>query len=333
MSLHDDHTPGDRSGRPADRATEAKIQLAGVSVFYGEVVGLSQVDMALSAGITGIVGPNGSGKTTMMRVMIGLIHPEEGQARVLGRSPFQDEQVRSRITFVPASENFYPGLSGRRNLEVAFMAQGRHRAEARDLAQQGLELVGLVADGQRRYGTWSRGMRQRLKLGLALAGDSEVVLLDEPFLGVDPPSRSALREHMLALSAQGRTVLVSSHVLHEIEALTELVGILAHGRLLGFGKIHTLVRKIRDDHPHRVMVTVDDPRKLGQVLIKLGHVRELKVNSSTVLEFVTVQPEAAYRELPGLVMETGVVVRRVESLDHSLEAAFAHVTAAGSRRL
>jgi ABC-2 type transport system ATP-binding protein len=311
----------------------AKVALEGVSVFYGEVVGLSNVDLELEPGITGLVGPNGSGKTTMMRVIVGLIDPEEGRARVLGRPPFLDAHVRSRITLVPAGESFYPGITARRNLEVAFMAQGRDRSSARDMAQRGLELVGLAHEAGRGYGTWSRGMRQRLKLGLALAGDSEVVLLDEPFLGVDPPSRSALREHVLALGAQGRSVFVSSHVLHEIEALTDLVGILAHGRLLGFGKVHTLVRKIRDDHPHRVVLQVDDPRKLGQALLVLPHVQELKVVGPEALEFVTVGPESAYRELPGLVMKTGVVVRRVESLDHTLEAAFTHVTAAGSRRL
>lgn len=309
------------------------VALNGVSVFYGEVVGLSNVDLELRPGITGLVGPNGSGKTTMMRVAVGLIDPKEGGIRVLGRPPFEDARVRSRVTLVPAGESFYPGLTARRNLEVAFLAQGRNRPESRELAQRALELVGLVEHGGRRYGTWSRGMRQRLKLGLALAGESDVVLLDEPFLGVDPPSRNALREHVHTLGKMGRTVLVSSHVLHEIEALTDLVGILAHGRLLGFGKVHTLVRKIRDDHPHRVLLQVDEPRKLGQALLGLSHIQELKVVGSDSLEFVTIRPESAYRELAGLVVETGVVVRRVDSLDHSLEAAFTHVTAIGSRRL
>jgi ABC-2 type transport system ATP-binding protein len=325
-------TASGQTGAPASGPGD-KVALNGVSVFYGEVVGLSDVTMNLGGGITGVVGPNGSGKTTMMRVLVGLIAPREGDVTVLGRSPFFDEKVRSRITFVPAGESFYPGLTGRRNLEVAFMAQGRGRAESKELTQTALELVGLVADGGRRYGTWSRGMRQRLKLGLALAGDSAVVLLDEPFLGVDPPSRLALRDHVLELGRQGRTVLVSSNVLHEIEALTDLVGILAHGRLLGFGKVHTLVRKIRDDHPHRVVLQAENPRTMGQALLGLDHIRELKVIGENTLEFVTIRPEKAYRELPQLVVETGVVVRRVESLDHSLEAAFTHVTAAGSRRL
>lgn len=316
-----------------DYPTGATAALDGVSVFYGEVVGLSNVDLELRPGITGIAGPNGSGKTTLMRVMVGLIDPKEGYARVAGRSPFADAEVRSRITFVPAGESFFPGLSGRRNLQVAFMAQGRAGKAARDLAQRALELVGLTEDAWRNYDTWSRGMRQRLKLGLALAGDSDVVLLDEPFLGVDPPSRIALREHIQALGEQGRTVLVSSHVLHEIEALTELVGILAHGRLLGFGKVSTLVRQIRDDHPHRVVLQVDDPRRLGRALLGLSHVRELKVLGPDSLEFVTVGPDSAYHDLPRLIVQTGVAVRRVDSLDHSLEAAFAHVTATGTRRL
>ena len=309
------------------------VSLDGVSVFYGEVVGLSKVDLQLQPGIIGIVGPNGSGKTTMMRVMVGLIDPKEGSARVLGTSPFHDADVRARVTFVPTSENFYPALTGRRNLEVAFIAQGQDRVAARKLAQRALEMVSLIDHGARRYDRFSRGMRQRLKLGLALASESEVVLLDEPFLGVDPPGRNALRQYVAALGEQGRTVIVSSHVLHEIEALTDLVGILAHGRLLGFGKVNTLVQKIRDDHPHRVVLHVDDPRELGQALLKLPHIRELKVIAPDGLEFVTVSPELAYHELPKLVMETGVVVWRVESLDHTLEAAFTHITAVGSHRL
>jgi ABC-2 type transport system ATP-binding protein len=313
--------------------SRATVTLDGVSVFYGEVVGMSNVTLELHPGITGIVGPNGSGKTTMMRIMVGLIDPREGRGRVLGRSPFDDAEVRSRITFVPATESFYPGLSGRSNLEVAFMAQGRTRGDARELAAKALDLVALTEHSERRYGHWSRGMRQRLKLGLALAGNSEVVLLDEPFLGVDPPSRAALRDHVLALGQQGRTVLVSSHVLHEVESLTDLVGILAHGRLLGFGKVHTLVRKIRDDHPHRVVLHAADPRGLAVALLALPHVQQIRLVSDTAVEFVTVEPESAYRELPRLVVDTGIPVHRVESLDHTLEAAFAHVTAVGTRRL
>lgn len=331
MSESRGHVRGDLSKNTG--TAHATALLEGVSVFYGEVVGLSKVDMELGPGITGVVGPNGSGKTTMMRVLTGLIDPREGTCRVMGRSPFSDALIRSRITFVPATENFYAGLTGRKNLEVAFMAQGRDRAAARDMARRGLELVGLVEDGSRQYGTWSRGMRQRLKLALALAGDSELVLLDEPFLGVDPPTRRALRQYVTNLGEQGRTVLVSSHVLHEVESLTDLVGILAHGRLLGFGKVHTLVRKIRDDHPHRVVLEVDHPRTLGRALLDLVHVREVKVAGDGVLEFVTIDPESAYRQLPRLVVDTGVAVSRVESLDHTLEAAFTHVTAVGSHRL
>jgi ABC-2 type transport system ATP-binding protein len=313
--------------------TAAAAELEGVSIFYGEVVGLSQVSMRLGPGVTGIVGPNGSGKTTMMRTLVGMLEPREGAVRVLGGSPFREAGVRARITLVPATENFFPNLSARKNLEVAFLARGRSRAESREMAARGLELVGLTGDADRFYGTWSRGMRQRLKLAVALGDSSPVVLLDEPFLGVDPPNRRALRDHILALAAGGRTVLLASHVLHEIETITDRVGVLAGGRLLGFGRVDRLLQDIRDDHPHRVVLQVDDPRRLAQALIGLEHVRELKLLGDGELELVTVQPDRAYRELPALVVETGVAVRRVETLDHKLEAVFAQVTEAGSRRL
>ncbi len=318
---------------PGAPPAAAPVSLAGVSVFYGEVVGLSNVTLDLAPGITGIVGPNGSGKSTLMRVLTGLLTPREGRVRVLGGDPFAEASVRARLRLVPATECFFRGMSGRRNLEIAFLARGEAPALARRSAQQALELVHLTEHAGRNVGHYSRGMRQRLKLGLALAEDSELVLLDEPFLGVDPPTRRQLTDAIARLGADGRTVLVSSHVLHEIETLTDRVGILAHGRLLGFGRIQDLLVDLRDRHPHRVRIHAGDPRRLGSALLELPHVREIRVIGRDGLEFVTAHPEAAYRELADLVARTGVPVRRVETLDNTLEAVFRHVTAAGTRRL
>ena len=314
-------------------STNCPVRLDGASVFYREVIGLSKVTLSLEAGITGIVGPNGSGKSTLMRVLAGLIDVAEGRAEVLGQAPFASEAVRRRIGLVPATECFFDGLSGRRNLEIAFLAQGHSGAEARRHAQEALELVGLTADGDRRHGTWSRGMRQRLKLGLVLASDVDVVLLDEPFLGVDPPSRKVLRVMIQDLGKAGRTVLVSSHVLHEVELLTDLVGILAHGRLLGFGTIDHLLEELRDRHPHRIRVETDVVRALAGALMQLEHISEIKIIGHDGIEFVTHSPQTIYRELPNLIRSSGAVVRRIETVDHDLHAVFRHITAAGAARL
>lgn len=315
-------------------ATLAPVaSLHGVSAFYGEVVGLSRVDLELSPGITGIIGPNGSGKSTLMRVLTGLLRPSEGALRVLGGDPFADPLVRERIAFVPATECFHDGLSGRRNLEIAFVSRGATRAESRAMAESALHTIGLVKDGNRVYRTWSRGMRQRLKLGVALTVPAELVLLDEPFLGVDPPTRRDLRDRILAMGGDGRAVLVSSHVLHEIESLTDRVGVLARGRLLGFGNVESILRELRDRHPHRIRVGVDEPRRLAEELLKLPHVTEVRLDGTARLEFVSVEPEAAYRELAGAIVRAGALVREVETLDRTLEAVFTHVTASGTRRL
>jgi ABC-2 type transport system ATP-binding protein len=314
-------------------SAEPTIELRAVSVFYGEVIGLSGVDLAMGPGITGIVGPNGSGKTTLMRVLTGLVSPREGQVRVLGAPPFSSARTRSRIGFVPATEAFLDSVSARRNLEIAFAARGAGRRQAREQAARGLELVGLAVEAGRRYRTWSRGMRQRLKLALALAADVEVVLLDEPFLGVDPPNRYLLRQHIEALGALGRTVLISSHLLHEVETITSEVAILAHGRLLGHGPIAKLLDELRKQHPHRVRVRVDEPRRLAEALVALPHVRSVELGSAGGLEFVTDEPDLAYRELPGIVARSGVLVRSVTTQDDTLEALFRHVTQAGAARL
>ncbi len=316
------------SGEPG-----ASIVLEETSSFYGEVVGLSRVTVSFGPGITGVVGPNGSGKTTLMRVLTGLVAPSEGRVLVLGRAPFEDAATRGRIGFVPATECFFPAVSGRRNLELAFMARGRSGREVREHAMRALETVGLSGDGERRYGTWSRGMRQRLKLGLALTADVDVVLLDEPFLGVDPPTRRHLRTLIEALGETGRTVLVSSHVLHEVEALTDQVAILAHGRLLGAGQIQALLLDLRDQHPHTVRITAADPRGLAAALVARDEVRSLRFVDAETLELVTDHPERTYRELPQVMVESGAYATRVVTHDDSLDALFAHMTQVGARHL
>ncbi|MFN8546540.1 MAG: ABC transporter ATP-binding protein [Candidatus Eisenbacteria bacterium] len=315
--------------------SEAQVTAAlrAVSVFYGEVVGLSQLTLELKAGITGLVGPNGSGKSTLMRVLTGLLAPQEGSVAVLGGDPFREESIRARTAFVPATEAFFRELSGKRNLEAAFLMRGLSLADARRATDRALELSGLTDASRRAYGAWSRGMRQRLKLGLALASDAQLVLLDEPFLGVDPPSRRDLRDLIVKLGESGRTVLVSSHVLHEIESLTDQVGVLARGRLLGFGRIDALLLELRDRHPHRIAIDLDEPRRLAGALLALSHVREVAVTGDTGLEFVTDEPSLAYREVTAMIGRLGLVARRVQTVDGNLEAVFHHVTAAGARRL
>jgi ABC-2 type transport system ATP-binding protein len=313
--------------------TNATIALADVSVFYGEVIGLSGFTLGLDAGITGLVGPNGSGKSTLMRVLTGLVRPREGSVRVLGGDPFESAAVRAQIAFVPATECFFDNVSGRKNLFVAFLARGLAPNAARDKASEALQIADLEKDGDREYGTWSRGMRQRLKLGLALATEAPVVLLDEPFLGVDPPNRHRIRELVGTLGDLGRVVLISSHVLHEIEQLTERVAVLARGRLLGAGQIDELLFALRDQHPHRIAIVTARARELAPRLIALPHVQRLELPSDERVEILTTRPEVAYVELAQAIAASGLPVRMLQTQDNSLESLFAHLTEAGARRL
>jgi ABC-2 type transport system ATP-binding protein len=193
--------------------------------------------------------------------------------------------------------------------------------------------VGLAGEAHRRYRAWSRGMRQRLKLALALVADVDIVLLDEPFLGVDPPNRVALRQHIHALGHLGRTVLMSSHLLHEVETITDQVAILAHGRMLGHGRVGALLAQLGRQHPQHIRIRGLDVRRLAAALVALPAVSSVELASADELELVTSDPDAVYAELPTLVVRTGTIVRSVGSEDDNLEALFRHVTQAGVARL
>lgn len=313
--------------------SEPTIQVEQATVFYGEVVGLSRVTLSARPGILGLVGPNGSGKSTLIRVLTGCMASAEGRVRVLGQDPFTHASARQRIALVPTPECFSLLHTGRENAELAWLARGADRKQAADGARRTLEVAGLLADADRSYGAWSRGMRQRLKVGLALGFDADIVLLDEPYLGVDPPNRRRLRDLVVSLAEQGRTVLLASHVLTEVQSVTREIAVLMHGRLLGLGDVDDLMAALRDRHPHRIRVSADRPRALAAALVGLEHVARVEMLGDTDVELLSTRPDVAYRELARAIASTQVVVRQVRSDDDSLDAVFRSLTEAGARHL
>ena len=306
----------------AQQGAPATISLDNIMLVQGRVLALGGLSLRIPAGITGVLGPNGSGKTSLFRVLAGLVRPKAGQAHVLGADPYTDARTRGKIVLVPAVDFFDEKVSARKNIRLALMARGFKGSELLKRTEHALDTTELDDRANEAYGTWSRGMRQRLKLAYALATQADIYLLDEPLQGVDPPTRVAIRELIQTLGDQGRTVLIASHILHDVEQITDQVLLLANGRLLGHGRLGELLDRLRDQHPHRIRLFTDEPRKLAEALIGLKFVREVSLVSTKTVEFVTNRPKEAYAELPQLIRRQNALVWRVETKDNDLEALF-----------
>jgi ABC-2 type transport system ATP-binding protein len=251
---------------PRLQSPPAGIQAIGVSKWYGRVTALQDVSLQLSPGVWGLLGPNGSGKTTFMRLCAGLSKPSLGQLRVCGESPFANPEVLRRIGLCPEADALYDELTA---LEfVAAMAElaGYPRGVARDRAAKSLTDFGLEKAMERRMGGYSRGMRQRAKLAQAVVHDPDVLLLDEPLTGTDPTSRHLILEQIRMRADAGAVVLFSTHVLLEVEAVTEQLLLIARGQVVAQGKIHE-IRELLDEHPHHIRVDCDRPRELAAAVL------------------------------------------------------------------
>ena len=295
-----------------------------VSKWYGQVLGVANVTLTLAPGVTGLLGPNGAGKTTLMKLFAGLLRPSRGRAEVFGASPWSDLPARRRLGYCPEHEGSYDELTG---LEfVAAMAElsGMRPAEARVRAEASLRELGLGDAMRRRLGGYSKGMRQRTKLAQALAHDPDVLLLDEPLTGCDPIARESLVDKIRALGAAGKTVLVSSHVLYEVEALTRNIVVMFRGRVLAEGDIYRL-RELIDEHPHRVRVECDRPHVLAEALVGEDHVTRAAFEDGAV-EIETRVPDRLYDAIPAAARGRGVKIRALTSPDNNLQAVFAYLT-------
>ena len=300
-------------------ATDATVEIADVSVWFGPKVALSELSCSFGPGVTGLLGPNGAGKTTLMRAMTGLVGVNQGTVRVEGRNPRRDRGVHGRMALVPEDEAVPAGLTARQLVRyVADLYQIPDR-EAPDAALQSVAMLD-VAD--RRVDGFSKGMRQRTKIAAALVTDPQVLVLDEPLNGADPVQRLHLIALFKQLGSDGRTVIVSSHVLNEVERMAERVIVLMHGRLAAAGGRHA-IRDAMDDRPRLVLVRSDDGRRLAAALIGLSSVAGVTIDTTRDgLVIQTMHARDLATALPRLARDASVRLLEVRALDDSLESLF-----------
>lgn len=302
----------------------AVIEFAAVSKWYGEVLGLREVSLTLGPGITGLLGPNGAGKSTFLKCITGELRPSRGEVRVLGRRVPDTETFR-QLGYAPEIEVFFEELTAREFVTALAEAGGMSAATARERAAAVLARVGLGHALDRRIAGYSKGMRQRTKLAQAIVHDPKVILLDEPMTGLDPIARAQMVEMIQSLGREGRTVLVSSHILDEVEAMTRAIVVLYQGQLLAQGDLHA-IRGLIDRHPHRLVLTCDRPRDLAAALATEAFVSAVRFLSPTVMEIETHQPDRCYAAVPRVALARGVRVHSLRSPDDNLAAVFRYLT-------
>jgi ABC-2 type transport system ATP-binding protein len=298
---------------------DATVTVDAVSVWFGPKVALSELTCSFGPGVSGLLGPNGAGKTTLMRAMTGLVGVNEGSVRVYDRDPRRDRSVHARMALVPEDEAVPAGLTARQF--VRYIAD-LHRVADRDAPDGALRTVDLLDVADRQVDTFSKGMRQRTKVAAALVTDPAVLVLDEPLNGADPVQRVHLISLFKRLGATGRTVIVSSHVLNEVERLAERVIVLVHGRLAAAGG-HRAIRDAMDETPRHVLVRSNGARLLAASLVGLESVTGVTFDPKRDgLVVQTLQARELAIALPRLAKDSSVRLIEVRALDDSLESLF-----------
>ncbi len=295
-----------------------------LSKWYGQVIGLNDVTVSVPPGITGLLGPNGAGKSTFMKLITGQLRPSKGSVRVLGEPIWGNPRLYFRIGFCPEQDRFYERMTGLEWVSALVRLNGLGERDAREAAGRALEAVDLLDAASKRIGAYSKGMRQRVKLAQALVHDPELLILDEPLSGMDPLGRRRTIRMIRDWARQGKSVLVSSHILHEIESMTTNILLINNGRILAEGNVHQ-IRDLIDEHPHTVYIRAADPRHLAREFLTRADVISLRFEPGAVV-VETGEPDAFYGRLTELVAagECGAV-EELTSPDDNLQAVFKYL--------
>jgi len=295
-----------------------------LSKWYGQVIGLNDVTVNVPPGITGLLGPNGAGKSTFMKLVTGQLRPSKGAVTVLGQAIWGNPAIYTRIGFCPEQDSFYDRMTGLEWVTALVRLNGYGDAAAKAAAAKALEVVDLTDAAHKRIGAYSKGMRQRVKLAQAIAHDPELIILDEPLSGLDPIGRRRTIRMIRDWARQGKSVLVSSHILHEIESMTSNILLINNGRILAEGNVHQ-IRDLIDEHPHTVYIRAADPRRLAREFLTRADVISMRFEPGAVV-VETGTPDAFYAGLTDLVAsgECGVV-EELTSPDDNLQAVFKYL--------
>jgi ABC-2 type transport system ATP-binding protein len=302
--------------------TEPRIVAESVSKWFGALVAVSEVSFDVGPGVTALLGPNGAGKSTMFRLLCGLARPSKGTVRVLGRDPRTDAGVARLIGLVPQQEGVFEPLTAREFVTLSARLQGV--PEPARAAAAALEKVHLDPADSRRLPAYSKGLRQRVKVAQALVHDPPVLVLDEPLTGLDPRQRVDMVALFRRLGSEGRCVIVSSHVLGEVERLGSEILVMSQGRLAAAGDFREL-RALMDDRPMRIRVRTNRPRELGGALLEAGTALGVRLDRDDVLELDTADAKALARALAPVARERDARLLEVHPLDADLEGVFRYV--------
>jgi len=301
----------------------APIAFARASRWYGPVIALNDVTIDIPSGVTGLLGPNGAGKSTFLKLAAGQLRPSQGEVRLLGRRSWGSPELFHRVGMCPEIDAFWERLTGLEFLTTVLRFTGYDEAECRHRAENALHQVDLLDAKGRKLGGYSKGMRQRIKLAQSIAHDPEVLLLDEPVAGMDPVNRRRVIDLVRRFGREGKTVLVSSHILHEVEAMTRRVLLIHNGRILAEGDVRE-IRDLLDEHPHTVALRARDPRRLAAEIVAWPTV--ISISFGPEGEWLTVQttrPDEFYGALPEAALEAGVT--EMYSPDEDLESVFRYL--------
>ncbi|HWN09249.1 MAG TPA: ABC transporter ATP-binding protein [Pyrinomonadaceae bacterium] len=296
-----------------------------VSKFYGEILGINRVSLHIAPGITSLVGPNGAGKSTLMNLMTGLLRPSRGRITILGIPTDQPEQLFRKLGYCTQFDSFPRGLTGEEFIRSFLLVHGVERRKAKELTQVALERVSLVEAGKRKMAAYSKGMRQRIRLAQAIAHQPEVMILDEPLNGLDPMVRAETIALFRKLAAEGLHLIISSHILHEVDMMSDRVILLNNGYVVAEGNVHG-VRDEMQDRPMQILIRCDKPAKLAARVFDKDHVVEARLHDDRLGLFVkTRDSDRFYLMLNSVVAEGEINIESIAPVDDDLSAVYQYL--------